>query len=96
MDVQYSPVPLSSPTAMNAPTLPEVLLGVQPADQSTLDLATEGVLRYLWQSAFGAMLIEVAGGDVWVNGQRVVPIAEVQQPLEGREVDGSMKTQIMR
>lgn len=83
-------------TAMNAPMLPEVLLGVQPADQSTLDLATEGVLRYLWQSAFGAMLIEVAGGDVWVNGQRVVPIAEVQQPLEGREVDGSMKTHIMR
>lgn len=68
---------------MNAPVLPEVLLGVQPADQSTLDLATEGVLRYLWQSAFGAMLIEVSGGDVWVNGQRVVPIAEVQQPWKG-------------
>ena len=83
-------------TAMNAPVPPEVLLGVQPADQSTLDLAAEGVLRYLWQSAFGAMLIEVAGGDVWVNGQRVVPIAEVQQPLEGREVDVSMKTHIMR
>lgn len=83
-------------TAMNAPMLPEVLLGVQPAEQSTLDLATEGVLRYLWQSAFGAMLIEVAGGDVWVNGQRVVPIAEVQQPPEEREVDGSMKTHIMR
>ena len=81
---------------MNAPTLPEVVLGVQPTDQSTLDLATDGVLRYLWQSAFGAMLIEVAGGDIWVNGRRVVPIAEVQQPAEGYEVDGSMKTHIMR
>ena len=30
-------------TAMNAPMLPEVFLGVQPADQSTLNLATEGV-----------------------------------------------------
>ncbi len=81
---------------MNAPVLPEVLPGARPEDQSSLDLATEGVQRYLWQSAFGAILIEVAGGDIRVNGQRVVPIAEVQRPLDGREVDGSSETHIMR
>lgn len=81
--------------AMNAPALTEVLLGAQPGEQASLDLATEGVLRYLWQSAFGAMLIEVAGDDVWVNGQRVVPVAEVQQGPE-QEVDGRTKTHIMR
>lgn len=80
---------------MNAPALTEVLLGALPGEQASLDLATEGVLRYLWQSAFGAMLIEVAGDDVWVNGQRVVPVAEVQQGPE-QEVDGRTKTHIMR
>lgn len=65
-------------TAMNAPVLPEVLLGVQPADQSTLDLATEGVLRYLWQSAFGAMLIEVRDDAAFVNGKRVLSMAELR------------------
>mgnify|MGYP001208092508 CR=1 FL=1 len=81
--------------AMNAPALTEVLLGAQPGEQPSLDLAAEGVLRYLWQSAFGAMLIEVTGDDVWVNGQRVVPVAEVQQDPE-QEVDGWAKTHIMR
>jgi hypothetical protein len=81
--------------AMNAPALTAVLLEAQPGEQPSLDLATEGVLRYLWQSAFGAMLIEVAGDDVWVNGQRVVPVAEVQYDPE-QEVDGRAKTHIMR
>jgi hypothetical protein len=81
--------------AMNAPALTEVLLAAQPGEQPSLDLATEGVLRYLWQGAFGAMLIEVAGDDVWVNGQRVVPVAEVQHDPE-QEVDGREKMHIMR
>lgn len=39
--------------------------------RSHLLLASEGVLRYVWESRYGAILIEVAGEDVFVNGQRV-------------------------
>ena len=76
---------------MNAP-LPEVLLGVRPGTQASLPLASCGVQRYVWESAFGPILIEAeaSGGDVWVNGQRVVQIAEMQ------EVDGTTKSHIMR
>jgi hypothetical protein len=44
---------------MNAPLLPEVLLGVDVFEEPQLPLATEGVQRYVWESRFGAMLIEV-------------------------------------
>jgi hypothetical protein len=62
---------------MNAPLLPEVLIGLQPADQPALALASEGVQRYVWQSAFGPMLIEVRDGAAFVNGKRVLSIAEL-------------------
>jgi hypothetical protein len=66
---------------MNAPTLPllpEVTLGPQPTDQPVLGLASEGVQRYVWNSAYGAMLIEVRDGAAYVNGQRVTPIHEMR------------------
>ena len=65
---------------MNAPNLlmPEVLRGTQPTDQPNLDLASEGVQRYVWQSAYGAMLIEVRDGIVFVNGARVASMAELR------------------
>ena len=62
----------------NHPLLPEVLLGAQPIDQPSLDLASEDVQRYVWQSAYGAMLIEVRDGIAYVNGARVLPIAELR------------------
>ena len=61
---------------MNAPLLPEVLLGAADGTQPELPLAAEGVQRYVWQGAFGPMLIEVRDGCAFVNGQRVEPIAE--------------------
>jgi hypothetical protein len=67
-------------TATNLPAQPEVLLGTQPADQRPLDLATEGTQRYVWQGAFGAMLIEVQDGAAYVNGQRVTSMAELRGP----------------
>ena len=68
----------SFPTqAMNSPLLPEVLTGPQPFDQPSLELATEGVQRYVWQSAFGPMLIEVRDDAAFVNGKRVLTIAEL-------------------
>jgi hypothetical protein len=79
--------------AHNLPLLPEVLLGPQPADQPSLELASAGVQRYVWQSAFGAMLIEVRDGVAYVNGGRVTSIHKLrpgaddgtvpQQPIAG-------------
>ena len=54
-----------------------VLLEVRPtatADaQALLPLATEGVLRYVWEGRFGSMLIEVVGDKIFVNGELVEP-----------------------
>ena len=60
---------------MNAPLLPEVLRLREDSPQETLPLATEGVQRFVWESRFGAMLIEVVDGVVSVNGQRVDAIS---------------------
>ena len=59
---------------MNAPVLPEVLLRPSAAAQVELQLASEGVLRYVWESRFGSMLIEVKEGRVFVNGSLVKPV----------------------
>ena len=56
---------------MNAPLLPQILLRQEPSPQTDLDLATEGVLRYVWSSEWGDMLIETRDGVVYVNGRRV-------------------------
>lgn len=56
---------------MNAPLLPEILVRRSASSQADLPLAAEGVLRYLWESKFGQMLIEVRDGQVFVNGQAV-------------------------
>lgn len=66
---------------MNAPNLPllhEVRIGGPHTSQQDLALASEGVQRYLWHSAFGAMLIEVRDGTAFVNGARVASIAELR------------------
>jgi hypothetical protein len=63
---------------MTAPHLPEVPLGPQRSDGPALPLASEGVQRYVWQSAFGPMLIEVRDGAVFVNGERVTSMDELR------------------
>jgi hypothetical protein len=60
---------------MNAPLLPEILTGDQPADQAALASASVGVQRHVWHSAFGPMLIEVRDGAAFVNGDRVLSMA---------------------
>lgn len=64
--------------AVDPSLLPEVLLGPHSTDQPVLELASEGVQRYVWHSAFGAMLIEVREGAAFVNGRRVVSIADMR------------------
>lgn len=61
---------------MNALLLPEVLLSLEQDPQTRLELATEGVLRYLWEGRWGTMLIEVKEGQSYVNGQAVEPFGE--------------------
>jgi uncharacterized Zn ribbon protein len=66
---------------MNAPVpplLPEVHVGPQPADQPSLQLASEGAQRYVWRSAYGEVLIEVRNGAAFVNGDRVTSIQELK------------------
>jgi len=58
---------------VNAPLLPEILSRREASLQTDLPLAAEGVLRYVWGSKFGSMLIEVKDGRSFVNGQAVVP-----------------------
>ena len=60
---------------MNAPLFPEVFRVRDDCAQEALPLATEGVLRYVWEGRFGSMLIEVADGVAYVNGARVESLA---------------------
>jgi len=60
---------------MNAPLLPEVIRRLHDTPQDALPLATEGVQRYVWESRFGAMLIEVVDDVAYVNGDRIEPLA---------------------
>ena len=56
---------------MDAPLYPERLLLADPSNQAPLALSTQGVQRYVWESRFGAMLIEVIDGQSFVNGELV-------------------------
>jgi hypothetical protein len=64
-------LPASLP--MNAMLQPEVLLRPDGDDRAALPLVSEGALRYVWESRYGTIRIEVLGTDVFVNGQRVEP-----------------------
>lgn len=72
---------------MNAPTLPDIHLGPANENEPELPLVAEGVQRYVWESAFGAMLIEIHDGAAFVNGQRVEPIAETVSRSGGANAD---------
>ena len=58
---------------MSALLLPEVLMLQDDRHQVPLPLAADGVQRYVWESRFGAILIEVVGEQAFVNGSRVEP-----------------------
>lgn len=53
----------------------DIVVGQTDDAQPSLPLASDGVRRWVWQSKFGAILIEVVGPDVFINGQRVEPHA---------------------
>jgi hypothetical protein len=62
---------------MNAPLHPEVLIRRDASTQVDLPLAAEGTLRYVFESRFGDILIEVKGGQAFVNGRAVEPPDQV-------------------
>ncbi len=64
---------------MNALVSPEVLMNAELAHQPAFALASVGEQRYVWHSAFGPMLIEVRDGAAFVNGERVLPMAELRE-----------------
>jgi hypothetical protein len=64
---------------MNAPLRSEVFIRPEPSPQLDLPLAANGVQRHVWESRFGTMLIEVRGGEIFVNGSLV-------EPAEGQAV----------
>ena len=68
---------------MDAPLLQEVVLRSELPPQADLPLATEGVLRYVWSSRWGEMLIEVVDGVAYVNGQRVEPADPTPADTQG-------------
>src|SRR5262249_37591755 len=71
---------LKPSSLMSAPLyLTEVLARQESSPQADLPLATEDVLRYVWEGKFGSMLIEVRHGQAYVNGQLVEPVRE--EPL---------------
>jgi hypothetical protein len=79
MEIQYR-LDLTPAASMNAPLLPEVLLGADASAEPELPLATEGVQRTVWQSRYGAILIEVKDGVAYVNGQPVEPLRVTAGP----------------
>ena len=58
---------------MNAAVSADVLLRRHDDGQAALPLVAPGVQRWLWESRYGPMLIEVVRGQVFVNGQVVEP-----------------------
>lgn len=60
---------------MQPDPVPEVLRPRECSPQGALPLATDGVLRCVWEGRYGAMLIEVVDGVAFVNGERVEPAA---------------------
>jgi hypothetical protein len=61
-----------------AALLPEIRIGGSDVDQVPLELASDGVLRYIWHGKFGQMLIEVRAGVAYVDGKRVTSAAELK------------------
>ena len=67
---------------MNAPLLPAILRAADPEQTPATPPTDQGVQRYVWDSRFGAMLIEVKDGAAYVNGQRVEPFTAPKRDRE--------------
>ena len=64
---------------MATPT-PEVHVGLVNRDEPELPLSADEVVRYVWHSKFGDVLVEVRDGHAYVNGEMVNPAPRELQP----------------
>jgi hypothetical protein len=55
---------------------PRVRLPARDEPQVSSATASEGDLRWVWESHYGSILIEVVGNEAYVNGERVERHAE--------------------
>jgi hypothetical protein len=72
------------------PRARDIVLAPGEQAEPSLPLASEGVQRWVWHSRYGAMLIEVTGGEIFVNGERVEPHPNgerVEPHLNGERVE---------
>ena len=67
---------------MNAPLVSATLRAADPQLKPAAPLAVHGIQGYLWDSRFGAMLIEVKDGAAYVNDQRVEPFTAAKRDRE--------------
>lgn len=72
---------------MNAALHPEVIRRLDATPQADFPLETLGTLRYVWESRFGTMLLEVEDGSVKVNGKPVEPAQA--EPIENKSSQAS-------
>jgi hypothetical protein len=63
---------------MPSPT-PEIHIDLPNPGEPELPLAADGLLRYVWHSRFGDMLVEVHDGCAFVNGEAVEPVGRIDQ-----------------
>ncbi len=68
-----------------SPLLPEIHVGMVDPCEPELPLVSTDVLRYVWHSRFGDMLVEVRDGLAFVNGQPVEPAGSPSRIDEGRD-----------
>ena len=61
---------------MNAPLPSKVLMPPPAVDPR--ESAVESIPPTIWQSTFGPILIEVRDGAAYVNGKRVLSVAEMR------------------
>ena len=64
---------MREPNGAETSIRPDVLLSPDEQVEPSLPLGSDGVLRWVWHGRFGEVLIEVAGEQVFVNGQPVTP-----------------------
>ena len=77
MNVQFiAPSLFLLPCHMNTPLLPKVLMPPSAADPCASTV--ESIPPTIWQSAFGPILIDVRDGAAYVNGKRVLSVAELR------------------
>jgi hypothetical protein len=78
---------------MDKPLLPEVVVGDVDASQPSLQLAAEGVQRFVWQTRHGPVLIEVRDGVAYVNGDAVEPVSETLRRMTEARPDAPQHLQ---